>query len=59
MFPLCSASADTLNQENCTHSDEERLIVETWVVDEVSKAVEMGYGLVDVFEFWEYSVTRF
>ena len=31
----------------------------TWIVDEVRKAVEMGYGLVDVFEFWEYSVTCF
>jgi hypothetical protein len=28
-------------------------------VDEVCKAVEMGYTLVEVFEFWEYSVTRF
>jgi hypothetical protein len=48
-----------MNQGDCTHSDEERCIVGTWVVDEVSKAVEMGYSLVDVFEFWEYSVTRF
>jgi len=33
------------------HSDEERCIVGTWVVDEVLKAIEMGYGLVDVFKF--------
>jgi hypothetical protein len=59
MFPLCSACADAMNQGDCTHSDEERCIVGTWVVDEVSKAVEMGYSLVDVFEFWEYNVTRF
>jgi len=34
-------------------------MVETWIEDEVCKAVDMGYGLVDVFEFWEYSVTCF
>ena len=27
------------------------------MVDEVRKAVDMGYGLVDVFEFWKYKVT--
>jgi hypothetical protein len=26
-------------------------------VDEVCKALEMGYGVVDVLEFWEYVVT--
>ena len=26
-------------------------------MDEVRKALEMGYGLVDEFEFWEYKVT--
>jgi hypothetical protein len=45
-----------MNQGSCTHSDEERCIVGTWIVDEVRKAVEMGYSLVDVFEF---SVTCF
>ena len=28
-------------------------------MDEVRKAVEMGYGLVGVLEFWEYKVTCF
>ena len=59
MFPLCSACADTMNQDDCTHSDEERCIVGTWIVDEVRKAVDMGYDLADVYEFWEYEVTCF
>ena len=59
MFPLCTACADTMNQGPCTHSDEQRCIVGTWVVDEVPKAVDMGYGLVNVFEFWDYNVTCF
>jgi len=28
-------------------------------MDEVRKDVDMVYGLVDVFEFWEYKVTCF
>ena len=59
MFPLCCKCADTMQQAGCTHSDEERCIVGTWVIDEVCKAVEMGYSLVEVFEFWEYAVTRY
>jgi len=42
-----------------THSDEERCIVGTWIVDDVREAVDMGYGLVDVVDFWEYEVTCF
>jgi len=55
MFKLCSACAYTMKQG--THNDKQRCIVGTWVVGEVRKAIEMGYGLVDVFEFWEYSLT--
>jgi len=59
MFPLCSACANTINQGRCTHSDEECRIIGSWLTDEVRKAVGMGYGLLEVFEFWEYSVTCF
>ena len=48
-----------MNQGPCNHSDEERYIVGTWVVDEVCKGIHIGYGLLDVFEFWEYKVTCF
>jgi hypothetical protein len=57
MFPMCSTCADTLNQDKCTHSDDERFIVGTWVLDVLRKAIQMGYALVEVFEFWEYNVT--
>jgi len=40
-----------MKQDDCTHSDEERCVVGTWIVDEVRKAVDMCYGLVDVCEF--------
>jgi hypothetical protein len=49
MFTLCSTCAD-MNQDCCTHTDE-RCISGTWVVDEVRKAVDLGYSLLEVFEF--------
>ena len=39
MFPLCSACANTMNQGSCSHSNEERCIVGTRIVDKVRKAV--------------------
>lgn len=59
MFPLYSACADTMIQGICTHSDEKWCIIGTWVAKEVRKTVEVGYGLVDVFEFLEYSILCF
>ena len=49
----------TINQVKYTNSDEERCIVGTWVVVEVRKAVEIGYSVINVYEFWEYEVTCF
>jgi hypothetical protein len=48
-----------MNPGDSTHSGEEWCIVGTWVTDELRKAVEMGYGLVETFECWEYNVTRY
>jgi hypothetical protein len=59
MFPLCAACADTLNHGDRNHSDKERCIVGKWVVDEVSKAIEIVCKLVEVLEFWHYKVTCF
>jgi hypothetical protein len=42
-----------MNQGNCTHTNEERCIFGGWVVDEFRKAIEKGYDLMNVFEFWE------
>jgi hypothetical protein len=47
-----------MNLGDCKHSDAERCITGTWVIDEVCKAVNKGYSVVEVLEFWEYEVTR-
>ncbi|GFQ82228.1 uncharacterized protein TNCT_105281 [Trichonephila clavata] len=46
MFPLCRTCAETLNQNICSHTDEERSITGTWVTEEVKKAREKGYKII-------------
>ena len=41
------------------HTDEKWWIVGKWVVDDNRTDVNMGFGLVDLFEFWEYKITWF
>ena len=46
MFPLCKTCVDTLNQNPCTHTDEERAILGTWCHVELMKAIEKGYEVI-------------
>ena len=59
MFLLCSACADTTNQFKSTHYDVGRCMFGKYFMDESRKAIEIGYGLVNLIEFWEYEVTCF
>ena len=54
MFPLCKTCADTLNQNPCTHSDEERAILGTWCHVELMKAIEKGYEVLKIHEVWHW-----
>lgn len=56
MFPLCLTCAVTENRDDCNHSDAERQIKGTWVVDEVKESVKQGYRIVEIFEMVEYQV---
>ena len=57
MFPLCKTCADTLNQNPCTHTDEERAILGTWCHVELMKAIEKGYEVVEIHEVWHWEQT--
>ena len=57
MFPLCKACVDTLNQNPCTHSDEERAILGTWCHVELMKAIEKGYEVLKIHEVWHWEET--
>ena len=57
MFPLCKTCADTLNQNPCIHSDEERAILGTWCHVELMKAIEKGYEVLKIHEVWHWEQT--
>ena len=54
MFVLCNACGEELSQEDCTHCDDDRCLVGTWATEEVKKALEVGYQIVDIYEVWHY-----
>ena len=57
MFPLCKTCTDTLNQNPCTHSDQERAILGTWCHVELTKAIEKGYEVLKIHEVWHFPET--
>ena len=56
MFPLCKTCTDTLNQNPCTHSEQERAILGTWCHVELMKAIEKGYQILKIHEVWHFPV---
>jgi len=47
-------------KSECQHlSDAERCLEGTWVIDEVTLAVAKEYKILEVFEVYEYEVTRY
>ncbi|XP_054257107.1 uncharacterized protein LOC128982090 [Macrosteles quadrilineatus] len=59
MFVLCRKCGEETNQDTCHHSDDERALVGTWVMDEIRVAVENGYNILQYYELWEYGVATF
>jgi hypothetical protein len=59
MFVLCRTCGEEMNEGECNHSETERELSGVWVVDEVRRAVELGYKVRRIFEFWEYKVKQY
>ncbi|KAJ8915407.1 hypothetical protein NQ315_008296 [Exocentrus adspersus] len=60
MFVLCRTCGEKMNQGKCHHhTEEERALTGTWVIDEVKKALEMGYRMLKVHEVWSYEIDQF
>ena len=49
-FVLCDKCATDKNQFSCNHSDLERCLLRTWATVEVSKAIEEGYKIIEIYE---------
>ncbi|XP_054718605.1 uncharacterized protein LOC129233999 [Uloborus diversus] len=54
MFPLCKTCAETLQQSPCTHTEDERALVGTWVTEEVKLAVRKGYRVTHIYEVYDF-----
>lgn len=54
MFPLCRTCAENLSRTPCTHSDEERALIDTWCTPELYDALERGYTLKKIYWVWDY-----
>ena len=60
LFCLCRTWAESSSQGRCSHEKaSERALTATWVVDEVRVAVQHGYTVLKIHEFYEYEVTRY
>lgn len=59
MFVLCRRCALELSQFTCSHTDTERALIATWVVDEIREGLKCGYTVLKVHEMWEYSVVQY
>jgi hypothetical protein len=53
MFPLCRSCAQE-NNDNCDHTDEERMLIGTWTTIELVAALERGYKLDEIIEVLNY-----
>jgi hypothetical protein len=53
-FPLCQLCAKLNNQDLCNHTDFERIISGTWCSNEVKKAIEKGYKIINIDEVWNF-----
>ncbi|KAK7598318.1 hypothetical protein V9T40_006553 [Parthenolecanium corni] len=53
VFPLCIKCSEN-QQPVCNHTDIERQFIGTWSTVEVSKAIEMGYQLKEMYEVWDF-----
>jgi hypothetical protein len=60
MFCLCRTCVLTSNTgDDCHTTDEERALTGTRVIDDVWLVVQKGYRILEVYELYEYNITRF
>ena len=57
VFALCRTCTLKRSQNECKHTEDQRSFVGTWTTDEVAKAVDKGYKVIDVYEVWHFANT--
>lgn len=57
MFVLCRMCGENVSSSGeCQHGVEERALVGTWTMNEIRKAVEKGYVILERYELWQYEM---
>ncbi len=54
LFALCRTCGESQQQCPCSHSDMERAMTDTWITDEVKKAIDKGYRIETIYEVWHF-----
>lgn len=57
LFALCKTCATEGGE--CDHDDEQRALSGTWIIDQVKKALELGYKFLVIFEIWNYKIEQY
>ena len=50
MFGLCRRCMELQNKNTCNHTDSERCLTGFWTTKEISKALEKGYQIKEIYE---------
>ncbi|XP_050512049.1 uncharacterized protein LOC126888071 [Diabrotica virgifera virgifera] len=58
MFVLCRKCGEDFAEEECEHSNDERALSGTWVIEEVVKALSKGYKIIETYEIWSYDTLQ-
>ena len=59
IFGLCNTCCIETRQTDCTHPPNKRIMTGTWVADEVKKAVELGYKIIEILIIWQYEMCQY
>ena len=54
VFTLCKTCAETKNQNECKHTDAQRVFIGCWTTDEVNLAIDKGYKVLRTYEVWHF-----
>lgn len=59
LFGLCYKCMIDKNCDECEHNDNERSFVGTYIAEELRIAVDKGYKIIEIYEAWEYQMTKY
>lgn len=60
LFALCRTCCEEMRQSDCIHEDiSEREFEGVYVIDEIRKAISLGYRVTKIDVIWHYEMTRY